>query len=96
MGWFEFECEKCEHQWDVIQSWRDPVPNECPSCKNQECVRKLISLPARGVVELTGHELTASIKEQAQKDKAEILKSENKLANVVGESKYHANQSIKE
>lgn len=96
MGWFEFECTKCEHQWDVIQSWRDPIPEECPECKEKGNVRKLISLPARGVVELTGHELTASIKEQAQKDKAEILKSENKVANLVGESKYQTNVSQKD
>ena len=43
---YEYECRKCGHRFDVMQSFSDPPP---ASCGNNGCrgkVRKVISPPA--------------------------------------------------
>ena len=40
---YEYVCEKCNHQFELIQKFSDPPVIECPLCQGQ--VRKLISSP---------------------------------------------------
>jgi putative FmdB family regulatory protein len=40
---YEYECEKCKHQFELIQKFSDPPVIECPLC--QGVVRKVISSP---------------------------------------------------
>lgn len=93
MPTYEFECENCEYVWEDIMSIKDPIPSSCPDCEEEGCIRKLISLPAQGKVELTGHELKASIKEGAKQLKKEIYSNEYSYANALGESKYQEIQT---
>lgn len=88
---YEFECQKCEHIWDDIMSVKDPIPEQCPECFTSGCVVKLISLPAKGKVELVGDELVSSIMSSAKSDQKRATKDENFYANIVGESNHHAN-----
>lgn len=91
MGLFEFECEECEYEWEEVMSWKDPIPSECPECKTEGKVRKLISLPSPGVVELTKREFKEQLNANRHKLKNEVYRNENLLANVVGEDKYQGN-----
>ncbi|HVI40236.1 MAG TPA: zinc ribbon domain-containing protein [Anaerovoracaceae bacterium] len=89
---YEHICDECEHEWDDIYSWRDPIPTVCPECGTEGKVRRLISLPSNGVVQLQGHELKAKLRADAVKFKSDVRKDENLLANIVGENKYHNNE----
>lgn len=40
---YEYECEKCKHQFELIQKFSDMPVKECPVC--QGTVRKIISSP---------------------------------------------------
>jgi hypothetical protein len=70
-------------------SYKDPIPETCPECHVPGWVTKLISVPARGKVELTGDDLVQSVMSSASQDRSRAGKDENFYANMVGESKYN-------
>jgi putative FmdB family regulatory protein len=39
---YEYACEACDHQFELIQRVGAPVPESCPSC-GEPHVRKLVS-----------------------------------------------------
>ena len=45
MPLYEYRCESCEHQFEVIQKFSDPHVSICPTCGGGPVV-KLISSPA--------------------------------------------------
>ena len=45
MPLYEYRCESCEHQFEVIQKFSDPHVSVCPTCGGGPVV-KLISSPA--------------------------------------------------
>jgi putative FmdB family regulatory protein len=85
---YEHECEACNHIWEDLFSLNDPVPEECPNCKEKGKVKRLLSW-CRGKVELTGREHIEQCRRDAQKIKNDALHKENELANLMGEDKYH-------
>lgn len=93
MPLYEYACE-CGFEWDDICSHKDPLPEECPECQTKGKVKKLISLPAQGVVELTGHELKSKLIADGNKLKRDAARNENTLSNLVGENKYQQNLSV--
>jgi putative FmdB family regulatory protein len=42
---YEYECRKCHHRFEVIQSVSDKPIRKCPNCK-KGTVQKLLSSPA--------------------------------------------------
>ena len=44
MPLYEYQCESCEHRFEKIQKFSDPLLDTCPSCGGT--VRKLPSSPA--------------------------------------------------
>ena len=44
MPLYEYQCRSCEHRFERIQKFSDPLATECPSCGGK--VEKLISSPA--------------------------------------------------
>lgn len=73
------------------------VLEDCPLCKAAglppHCPKRLISGGSgRGIVELTGNDLTTKIKEDGLKLSRELHTSERKRANMTGESAYHQQQ----
>jgi len=44
MPLYEYQCEQCDHRFEVIQKFSDPPPETCPKCGGP--VRKLLSSPA--------------------------------------------------
>jgi putative FmdB family regulatory protein len=89
MPCYEHKCESCEHIWEDLFKISDPVPAECPNCGASN-IKRLMSWSS-GKVELTGKELTDTLKAQGKKIAASAMKNENVLANLVGESKYNDN-----
>ena len=96
MPTYEYKCEACEAEWEDICSFKDPIPSVCPECEVEGQVRKMISLPALGKVELYGHDLKAKLKEDGRKLKSEALRNENTLANLIGEETFHRNETALE
>jgi putative FmdB family regulatory protein len=45
MPLYEFQCKKCGHRFERIQSFSAPDEKECPVCQGE--VERLISTPAR-------------------------------------------------
>ena len=44
MPLYEYECNDCEHRFERIQKFSDPLASTCPVCSGT--VRKLLSSPA--------------------------------------------------
>jgi putative FmdB family regulatory protein len=44
MPLYEYQCKKCKHTFEKIQSFSDPPIKKCPKCKGP--VEKLLSAPA--------------------------------------------------
>jgi putative FmdB family regulatory protein len=44
MPLYEYQCESCEHRFERIQKFSDPLVDTCPSCGGP--VKKLLSSPA--------------------------------------------------
>ena len=90
MPTYDHQCTSCQGFFEEIYSMKDPIPTKCPICNTEGGVKRLISRPAKGVVELNGHELLAHVKEEAGKAVIEARNNENYRANIIGEDKYHA------
>ncbi len=90
MPTYEHKCNSCEHEWEDMYSITAEPPKVCPTCKAETVIR-LISLGSKGVVELTGHELVAKVKEDIKTLKKESGK-EKVYANLLGEDKYQSLQ----
>lgn len=42
MAIYEFKCQACDHQFEVMQKMSDPYPTVCPECGKEE-LKKLMS-----------------------------------------------------
>lgn len=45
MPLYEFQCKACQHRYEKIQKFSDPMPDECPAC-GEDAVEQLLSAPA--------------------------------------------------
>jgi len=88
-------CENpdCNHEWEEEYSIKADPPKVCPKCGQETAKRMISGGSGRGIVELTGHELSQKIREDAQKIKSDAARSDKTLANLVGEQKFHQLQT---
>ena len=93
MPLYEYECESCQHRFERIQKFSDPLADVCPECDGP--VRKLVSSPAirfKGtgwyVTDYAKKDQTDG-KEKPQKDtsKDEGTSSSDKTSSAKGEAK---------
>lgn len=91
MPTYEHLCNTCKHEWEDYYSIAKDPPAECPVCK-AETVTRLCSQGAKGVVELTGHELVDKTKEDIRKLKKDMHGSENIYSNMLGPDRYQSMQ----
>lgn len=89
------KCDTCQHEWEAEYSIKDEPPKFCVKC-NAENVRRLINHEGGARMELNDEEFKEKLKDEVQKMKKEASKNENYLANLVGESKYNSNVSVRE
>ncbi len=40
---YEYECQFCNHKFQLLQGFNEPPPKVCPSCGREGGIRKLIS-----------------------------------------------------
>lgn len=87
--------QNCEfEEWHSIKIELE----ECPICKEknmpQHKPKRLIAGGSgKGSVVLTGHELTAKLKDDTAKLAKEVYSSEQKYANILGDTKYNEIQT---
>ncbi|KKN70816.1 hypothetical protein LCGC14_0427080 [marine sediment metagenome] len=90
MPTYEHLCNACEYEWEEFYSIVKDPPTLCPECKMDGKVKRLISGGSgRGIVILTGHDLSAHCKAEGRKIARQAMKDENLKANLIGEEKYH-------
>jgi len=88
--------EDCGYEWEDFYSIMDEPPKICPKCEKESAKRLISGGSGKGIVCLTGHELTAKLKTDAEKMKKECATNESYLANFIGEEKYQNNVSADE
>ena len=42
---YEYRCEQCGHQLEILQKINDPVPNPCPACQADHALKRQVSAP---------------------------------------------------
>lgn len=92
MPTYEHKCNTCQHEWEDSYSIKVDPPKQCPACQ-AENVMRLISLGAKGIVELSGQELIDKIKSDAKDLKKDAAKNEKVYANLLGEDHYQSLQT---
>jgi len=92
MPWYEHQCQECNFEFEDLYSINADSPTICPEC-GKNAVKRLISLTAKGVVELTGQDLKRHVKQEAKKIANESSKNEKLKSNLIGEAKF--NQLVK-
>jgi putative FmdB family regulatory protein len=80
MPTYEYQCNKCEHAFEVVQSFTDPAIEQCPKC--QGGVRKVynnvgVVFKGSGFYKTDSRSSTPSKTESKPEAKTEA-KSENK------------------
>lgn len=83
----------CQHEWEDMYSIKDDPPKICPKCGKETARRLIAGGSGKGIVELTGYDLQAKIKEDARKMSREAGSNEKMLANLVGESRFNEIQT---
>ncbi len=85
---------ECPHHGEFEEYHSSSIKLEdCPLCQEEGKadigkVKRLICGTNRGVVELTGQELTAKLKDDVKKLKKDMNNSEKVYSNMLGEAKY--------
>ena len=70
MPTYEYECQKCQHHFEVVQSMRDAPKRTCPKCRGR--VKRLLGTGAGLIFKGSGFYITdyrkPGYKEAAKKD----------------------------
>jgi putative FmdB family regulatory protein len=89
MPTYEYECPKCSHAFELVQSMRDEPLKKCPACKKAG-VRRLVGGGAGLIFKGTGFYITdyKNKKDGPKKDGGESSKpAESKPATTTSDSK---------
>lgn len=78
-------CKLCKHQWNDTYSINSNPPTTCPSCKEEDCVQRLISKPGSVRVELHGRELIEKLWKEGKNLARKARTNENLAADLYGE-----------
>jgi putative FmdB family regulatory protein len=84
MPLYEYECESCDHRFEVIQKFSDPLVESCPKCGGP--VHKLFSSPAFHL-KGTGWYITDYAKKESGGTKSESDASDKTATDKPTESK---------
>ncbi|GBE07804.1 MAG TPA: zinc ribbon domain-containing protein [Gammaproteobacteria bacterium] len=74
---YEYKCEECGHQLEVIQKFSDDPLTECPKCKKQ-ALKKMISASAFHLKGTGWYE--TDFKNSGKKPEKKVAKPEKKVA----------------
>lgn len=89
MPTYDYECQRCGHQFERFQSMSDPPVKTCPKCRGK--VRRLIGTGAGIIFKGEGFYITdyrsKDYKEKAGKDKPSVDKPAEAPAGSGGDAK---------
>jgi putative FmdB family regulatory protein len=87
------ENQKCLNEWEDFYSIIKDPPTQCPKCLQETAKRVIDGGVDKGIVRLTGNELTEKVKADAKQLERDASKSERVYSNILGEAKYHQLQT---
>ena len=83
MPTYDYQCDACDHEFELFQSISEPIKRKCPACKKQK-LRRLFGTGAAVVFKGSGFYQTdyrsESYKKGAEKDKKSNEKPKEKSA----------------
>lgn len=79
MPTYEYHCDKCGTDFEEFQKMTDPPLNDCPICKSEHCVHRLISGGAGLIFKGSGFYITdyrsSDYKKAAEAEKNSVSSS---------------------
>lgn len=92
---YEHSCqnETCYHEWCETYSIKADPPKLCPKCGQETAKRVISGGSGRGIVELTGNDLTDKVKADVAQMKRDLPTNERMYSNMVGENRYQELQT---
>lgn len=93
---YDHVCSLCEGEFEDIYSMKESPPTLCPLCGEDGGVKRVMSIPAIGIVELTGRDLTMKLRAEGKQLVQKAKQNENTLADMVGHDKLQANTVVTE
>ena len=93
---YEYKCDNCNHQLELLQKFNDPPLKTCPSC-GQDSVRKLVSAAAFHLKGTGWYATDFKDKPKCEKDSKKVNSQEkvdrSKNAESTGTEKSSGNKS---
>lgn len=93
---YDHTCSHCDNEFEDIYSMKEDPPTVCPLCGEEGGVKRVMSIPAIGIVELTGYDLTRKLRAEGKQLVHKAKQNENVLADMVGHDKLQSNTVITE
>lgn len=92
---YEHTCSnvECQFEWSETYSIKADPPEQCPKCQLLTAQRMISGGSGKGIVQLTGNDLTDKIKSDATQLKKEMYSNEATYANMLGNDKYQQIQT---
>lgn len=83
MPTYDYECEKCGHEFEAFQSMKEPAIEDCPECKAKKSVRRLIGCGAGIIFKGSGfYETDYKRKSPSGSNSGSSVSSENKSSSA--------------
>lgn len=91
MPLYDYRCQDCGHEFEVLQAVNDPAPDSCPTCGNKQVKKKVVapSFTFKGggwYKDLYGSSGKSSSEKAAPKTESSTPKKESKPAKTSGDS----------
>ena len=83
------DCQMYDNKWEEFQFISEEAITICKHCKTHSAV-KALSLPALGLVELTGQDYIKKMQNDVKSLSQKAASDENTYANLLGEDKYQS------
>ena len=68
MPTYDYQCQVCEHEWELYQSMKDSPVTHCPKCKKKKA-KRLLGLGAGIIFKGTGFYVTDYKKKSGKENK---------------------------
>ena len=94
MPTYDYECDACEHQWELFQKITDDPIDKCPQCKKKKA-RRLFGTGAAIVFKGSGFYQTDYRSESYKKGEKAASKSKSDSKNNKSDGKQEASSNSK-
>jgi putative FmdB family regulatory protein len=93
---YEYTCQntECNNEWCETHSIKENARTTCPACKQETAKRLISGGSGKGIVNLSGNDLVAKVKQDAAGLERHAANNENYAANFVGDIYQKKQQQI--